>query len=159
MRYLRLILRILDIFISWYNYFDMDKKLGGLLIVFFLLFTIFASSVLFNNKLSSITRAKEDYAPSAKASLIFAYPLLVKADGTAKSTISVFIRSDKGLPVKDQKVMVTASVGILNLSEVTTDDKGKATVTLISNRPGVSTIGATIGGDLKISQPLSVTFQ
>jgi len=137
----------------------MDKKLGSLLVVFFLLFTIFASSVLFNRQLSSITRAKEDYAPSEKSSLLFAYPLLLKADGATKSTISVFVRSDKGMPVKDQKISVTASIGHLNMSEVTTDDKGKASVTLTSSTPGISIIGATIGGSLKIAQPLSVTFE
>lgn len=137
----------------------MDKKLGGLLVVFFLLFTIFASSILFNSQLSSITRAKEDYAPSAKASLLFAYPLLLKADGTTESTISVFVRSDKGMPVKDQRVTFSASVGQLSQSEVTTDTKGKATVTLTSTTPGTSAIGAIINGSLKITQLLSVTFE
>jgi hypothetical protein len=137
----------------------MDKKLGGLLLVFFLLFTVFASSILFSTQLSTITKAKEDYVPSAKTSLLFAFPLLVKADGKAKSTISVFIRSDKGMPVKDQKVILTASVGQLDMTEVTTDDKGKATTTLTSSAPGVSIIGAMIGGNLKMTQPLSITFE
>ncbi|MFH0772735.1 MAG: Ig-like domain-containing protein [bacterium] len=137
----------------------MDKRLGGLLLIFFLLFTVFASSILFSGQLSSITRAKEDYAPSAKASLLFAYPLLVKADGTTKSTISIFIRSDKGMPVKDQKIMLTATVGQLAATEITTDDKGKAMVTITSDTPGISAIGATIGGSLKITQTLSITFE
>lgn len=137
----------------------MDKKLRGLLIVFFLLFTVFASTLLFTTQFSSFTRAKEDYAPSAKTSLLFAYPLLLKADGTSKSTISVFIRSDKGMPVKDRKVMLTASVGSLQTSEVTTDDKGKATVTITSTTPGTSVIGASIDGIIKMTQLLSITFE
>ena len=137
----------------------MDKKLGGLLLVFFLLFTIFASVMFFNKSLVSFTRAKEDYVPSAKASLLFAYPLLVKADGVAKSSISIFIRSDKGMPVKDQKIVLSVSVGQLSASEVTTDEKGKATVTLTSTTPGTSVIEAAIGGSEKITQPLSVTFE
>jgi len=137
----------------------MDKKLGGLLVVFFLLFTVFASSILFSGQLSSITRAKEDFAPSGTTSLLFAYPLLIKADGTTKSTVSVFVRSDKGMPVKDQKVTITASVGALSTSEITTDEKGKATVTLTSSAPGTAVIGALIGGTLKITQPLSVIFE
>lgn len=137
----------------------MDKKLGGLLLIFFLLFTVFASVIVFNSRLVSFTRAKEDYAPSAKASLLFAYPLLVKADGVAKSSISVFLRSDKGMPVKDQKILFTVSVGQLSTSEVTTDEKGKATVTLTSRTPGTSVIEATIGGSVRIAQPLSVTFE
>ena len=133
--------------------------MGGLLIIFFLLFTVFASSVLFNTQLSSITRAKEDFAPSAKTSLLFAFPLLVKADGTTVSTISVFVRSDKGMPVKSQKVQITTSVGNVSVSEVTTDDKGKATTTITSSNPGLSTVTALIGGSVKITQPLSITFE
>ncbi len=137
----------------------MDKKLGGLLLVFFLLFTVFASTVLFNNQIISFTRAKEDYLPSAKASLLFAYPLLIKADGKMVSTISVFVRSDKGMPVKDVKVALTATIGQLASSEVTTDDKGKATTMINSSVTGASTIGATIAGNLKITQPLTITFE
>ncbi len=137
----------------------MDKKLGGLLIAFFLLFTVFASTVLFNSQIISFTRAKEDYSPSAKASLLFAYPLLLKADGKTTSTISVFIRSDKGMPVKDQKVILSATMGNLSESEITTDEKGKATTTINSTEAGISIIGATIAGSVKITQPLSITFE
>lgn len=137
----------------------MDKKLGALLFIFFLLFTVFASSMLFNKSLVSFTRAKEDYTPSAKSSLLFAFPLLLKADGQTKSTISVFIRSDKGMPVKDQKVVISASVGQLETSEITTDEKGKATVTLTSTTPGTSTVNAAIGGILKLTQTLTITFE
>ena len=139
----------------------MDKKLSGLLLAFFLLFTVFASVVLLSSsgQLTTFTRAKEDFAASAKASLLFAYPLLVKADGKTASTISVFIRSDKGMPVKDKKVVVTASLGDLNAVEVTTDEKGKATVTLTSISPGTSVIGATVDGATKLTQPLSIIFE
>lgn len=137
----------------------MDKKLGGLLLVFFLLFTVFATVVLFNGQLTTFTRAKEDFAPSAQSSLLFAYPLLVKADGTTKSTINVFVRSDKGMPVKDKKLTVTSSIGTLSEAEVTTDDKGKATVTLTSTSPGTATVEAFIDRTLKMKQTLSIKFE
>ena len=137
----------------------MDKKLGGLMILFFLLVTIFTSFVLFNKQLSTITRAKEDYVPSAKASLLFAYPLLVKADGVDKSLISVFIRSDKGMPVKSQKVTITTTSGQLSATDLTTDDTGKASLSITSTTPGIANIGAIIGDSLKMTQPLSITFQ
>ena len=137
----------------------MDKKLGGLLAVFFLLFTVFASTILFNGQLSSITRAKEDFTPSATTSLLFAYPLLVKADGVTKSTISVFVRSDKGMPVKDKKITISSSIGILDGATATTDDKGKASINLTSSRAGSAVITALIDGSLKITQPLTVTFE
>lgn len=137
----------------------MDKKLGGLLVVFFLLFTLFATIILFNGQLTTFTRAKEDFAPSAKASLLFAYPLLVKADGTTKSTINIFVRSDKGMPVKDKKLTIKTSLGILSETVVTTDEKGKATVTLSSTSPGTSTIEAFIDETLQIVQTLSIKFE
>ena len=137
----------------------MDKKLGGLLVLFFLLFAIFASSILFNQSLISFTRAKEDFAPSADTSLLFAYPLLVKADGKTKSTISVFLRSEKGMPVKDRKVVVSASIGDLDTANVTTDEKGKATVTLTSTSTGTASVTAAIDGSLKMKQSLSITFE
>lgn len=137
----------------------MDKRLGGLLLVFFLLFTVFATAVLLNKQLVTFTRAKEDYAPSITSSLLFAYPLSVKADGTTKSTINVFIRSDKGMPVKDQKLTISSSLGDLSLKEITTDDKGKATVTLTSTAPGIAVVEAFIGGTLKMTQTLSIKFQ
>lgn len=136
----------------------MDKKLGGLLVVFFLLFTLFATLVLFNGQLTTFTRAREDFTPSAKASLLFAYPLLVKADGKEKSTINIFVRSDKGMPVKDKVVTITASVGALSKTEATTDDKGKATVTLTSSDPGTATVEVFIDRTLKITQILSIKF-
>ena len=137
----------------------MDKKLGGLLLVFFLLFTVFATIVLFNGQFTTFTRAKEDFAPSAKASLLFAYPLLVKADGTTKSMVNIFVRSDKGMPVKDKVVTVTTSIGTLSKTEVTTDDKGKASVTLTSSTPGTATVEVFIDRTLKMTQTLSVKFE
>lgn len=137
----------------------MDKKLGGLLLVFFILFGAFVSSIVFNKQLLSFTRAKEDFAPSAKASLLFGYPLFVKADGKTKSIITVFVRSDKGTPVKNQKITLTASVGQLSNSAATTNNAGKATVSLTSTTPGSSVIGVTIGDAIKITQPLSILFE
>lgn len=137
----------------------MDKKLGGLLVVFFLMFTVFASFILFNGQLSSITRAKEDFVPSGKASLLFAFPLLLKADGISKSSISVFVRSDKGAPVKDKKIVMSATLGELSATEIVTDEKGKATVSLSSPTAGTSLVGAMIDGSLQIVQTLSITFE
>jgi hypothetical protein len=137
----------------------MDKKLGALLFVFFLLFTIFAFVILSGNSLVSFTRAKEDFAASPKTSLLFAFPLLLKADGKSKSTISVFVRSDKGMPVKDQKVIMSSSLGDLETTEITTDEKGKATVTLTSASAGTAVIGAAVGGTIKLTQTLSIIFE
>ncbi len=137
----------------------MDKTLGALLVVFFLSFSIFVTVVFFNKPLAKFTRAKEDYLPSSANSLVFAYPLAVKADGKTQSTINVFVRSDKGMPVKEQRVTVTATLGTIQEVVATTDDQGKATFLLASTQPGVSSIEAVIGGSLKLNQKLSVKFE
>jgi len=137
----------------------MDKKLASLLLIFFLLFTIFITIVLFNGQLTTFTRAKEDLTPSAQSSLLFAYPLLVKADGLAKSTINVFVRSDKGQPIKDRKLTITSSFGTLSQAEMVTDDKGKATVTLSSSTAGTATIVVLIDQTIRMTQTLSIKFE
>jgi len=139
----------------------MDKKLGGLLAVFFLMFVVFITVLYLSNsnQLVSFTRAKEDYQPSAKASLVFGYPLLVKADGTSKSTINIFIRSDKGMPVKNQELVVTTTFGDLSTTNVATNDQGKVSVTISSARAGTATITALIGGTTKVDQTLSIKFE
>ena len=130
-----------------------------MLLVFFLLFGIFITLIFFNKPLAKFTRAKEDYTPSPAASLLFAYPLLVKADGSAKSTINIFIRSEKGIPVKDQKLLITSTIGTFDKSEATTDEQGKATVALSSSVPGVASIEVLMNDTEKLTQKLSVKFE
>ncbi|OGK62484.1 hypothetical protein A2334_05610 [Candidatus Roizmanbacteria bacterium RIFOXYB2_FULL_38_10] len=137
----------------------MDKTLGTLLVVFFLSFTLFVTVVFFNKPIAKFTRAKEDFLPSSANSLIFAYPLTVKADGITESTINVFVRSDKGIPVKEQKVTLASTVGSIKENEASTDDQGKATFHLSSSSKGVAEIEVMIGGSLKLNQKLSVKFE
>lgn len=137
----------------------MDKKLGALLGVFFLSVTLFITVVFFNKPIAKFTRAKEDFLPSVANSLILAFPLTVAADGVAESTINVFVRSDKGIPIKEQSITVTSSLGDIKESVSSTDDQGKATFRLTSSRPGIAAIEATIGGSMKLTQKLSVKFE
>ena len=137
----------------------MDKKLGALLTVFFLSFTLFITVVFFNKPIAKFTRAKEDFLPSSTNSLVLAFPLTVKADGSSKSIINVFIRSDKGIPIKEQKVTVSSSLGDITEVNGTTDDQGKATFNLSSSQPGIAAIEAIIGGTMTLTQKLSVKFE
>lgn len=115
--------------------------------------------MFFNKPISKFTRAKEDFVPSAQNSLLFAYPLSVKADGVSKSTINVFIRSDKGMPVKEQKITLSATLGDVEETEITTDEQGKSTFHLSSTRPGIAAIEAMVGGSTRLTQKLSVKFE
>jgi len=135
----------------------MDKKLGGILVLFFLTFSIFVTVVFFNQPLTKLTRAKEDFLPSASNSLVFAYPLSLKADGKTPSAVNIFVRSAKGMPVKDQKVTVATTLGTVTELDATTNEQGKATFHLTSDTPGVAEVAVTVG-TIELTQKLSVKF-
>ncbi len=136
----------------------MDKKLQIILLIFFLSFSLFATIIFFNQPISRFTRAKEDSEPSASNSLVFAYPLIVKADGKSASTINVFIRSENGLPIKNRRVTIGTSLGILQKTLFTTDAQGKATTTLVSELPGTAEINVMFDS-VPLAQKLSVKFE
>lgn len=137
----------------------MDKKLGGLLVIFFLLASLFITTIVFNKQVLRFIRASEEVVPSVRSSLLFAYPLLLKADGASKSTINVFIRSEKGIPIKNQRVLVTSSLGTVDVPDSVTNEQGKVTYQLTSTEVGVAEIEALINGSEKIAQKLSIKFE
>ena len=140
--------------------YDMDKKLLGLMFLFFLSFALFASMVIFEKPLSNLTRAKEELAPSAKDSLIFAWPLTTKADGKTESTITVFVRNIKTEPLTDKVVSVKTNLGTLKEATVTSDKEGKAEFHLISDTPGLAEVSATVEGlSGEIEHKVTVQFE
>jgi len=136
----------------------MEKKLQVILLLFFLSFSLFVIMVFFNQPISKFTRAKEDLNPSATNSLLFAYPLSLKADGKTKSSISVFIRSENGLPTKNRKVTINTTLGILKDNILTTDDEGKAATTLVSPTSGIAEITAQFDS-IPLAQKLTIKFE
>jgi len=136
----------------------MDKRLTGLLVVFFLAFGLFTSLVVFNKPLSRLIRASQEITPSVENSLILAWPLTVKADGQAATTVTVFLRNEKNYPVPNRSVSVSSTIGSFRENELTTDKGGKAEFHLISNTAGVAEISATTG-PLRLVQKISVKFE
>ena len=136
----------------------MDKKLTGLMLVFFLSFVVFISVVLFNKPLSQLIRASQEVNPSATNSLVLAWPLTVSADGESQSTITIFLRNDKNYPVPNKSVSITTSLGQVKETSMVTTKDGKAEFHLLSNSPGVADITALSGG-LELSQKISIKFE
>lgn len=136
----------------------MEKKLQVLLLLFFLSFSLFIIMVFFNQPLSKFTRAKEDVDPSASNSLMFAYPLTIKPNGKDTSSINIFIRSSSGLPIKNKRITLNTTLGILKQSSLTTDDQGKASTTLVSDVAGIAELTALFDS-VPLSQKLSVKFE
>jgi len=134
----------------------MDKKLIGLVFVFFLAFSLFMSIVVFNQPLSRFTRAKEDSLPSTKKSLIFAWPLTTKINNQV--TINVFARNEKGLPLANKNVVLRSTLGDIFPNSATTDKSGKVTFNLVSDNPGIAEVSAIVEGNF-LNQKVSIKFE
>jgi hypothetical protein len=134
----------------------MDKKLLGMMMLFFLAFTIFMSFILFNDQLTSVTRASTDIIASDK-SLIFAWPLEVAADNTETSEVTVFVRNDEGRGISDKTVRLSTTVGSVQEAGVITDANGKAIFTISSGTPGVAEITAVVD-NITIQRTVTIKF-
>jgi hypothetical protein len=137
----------------------MDKKLVGLMLIFFLTFGLFTSVLVFNKPLSRLTRAKEEFLPSSNASLIFAWPLTAKADGGETVAVNIFVRNANNLPLPNKKVSVITTLGNINELQPTTDKSGKATFNLSSASPGLAELTATVDNQVQLKQKVTVKFE
>lgn len=129
----------------------------GLMSLFFLVFVLFVSVVIFNKPISQFTRASHENSPSADRSLIIlndVYPLKV---GT-KTTVNVFVVSNAGTPLKNKTVTLSASLGKIDANNLVTDNTGKTSFSLSSDQPGESLIEATVDNSLKINKKVTVKF-
>ncbi len=134
-----------------------DKKLLSLMSLFLLVFGLFVSVVVFNKPLSQFTRASGENNPSPDKSIILVsdvYPIKVGI----KTSVTVFVVSNMGTPLKNKTVTLSASLGQIETNNIVTDATGKATFSLSSNLPGESLIEATVDNTLKINKKVSLKF-
>lgn len=137
----------------------MDKKLAVLLSVFFLGALSFISIVTLNKNIVTLTRANKVAVPSAEKTVMLGWPLTVKSDGVSTSKVTVFVRTEKGVPVKDVSVDLKADLGDVRGIQVKTDKKGKAVFEVSSDSPGKANISAFLNGKLEVKQKLSIFFE
>lgn len=135
----------------------MDKKLLSLVILFITTFIFFIAVLFFNEPLSKLTRAREETSPSADKSLIFAWPLSVKADGVEVSDVNVFIRNNDNKLISNQKVELRSSLGEIKNINTLSDANGKTTFKLSSLTLGSAEITAVVEG-IKLSNKLTIKF-
>ncbi len=136
----------------------MDKKLVGLVALFFLSFLFFLSVVLFNRPLSNLIRAKEDTLPSAQSSLLFVWPIDSKADGQSQVKIDVFVRSDSNKQLSNKQVRVSSTLGEVQPASAISDKSGKASFTLVSSTPGIAEVSA-IADSTPLTSKITVRFE
>lgn len=137
----------------------MDKKLVGLMLIFFLSFGLFTSVLVFNKPLSRLTRAKEEFLPSSDTSLIFAWPLTAVANGQPTVAVNIFVRNVNNLPLPNKKVSLVTSLGNINEVQSTTDKSGKATFNLGSTSPGLAELTATVDNQVQLKQKVTIKFE
>ncbi len=137
----------------------MDKKLIGLMTIFFLFFAIFAIIAISPSTLSRFTQAQVETIPSAEATRVLAWPLYdLKADGTSASTVTVIVRNSKTIPIEGRTVSVSTSLGLFRESTTVTDKQGMAVFHLTSTTPGTALIEVTVDNEIKVPQSVSVQF-
>lgn len=137
----------------------MDKKLLGLVTLFFLSFLFFISIVLFNKPLTQLTRAKEDIQPSSANSLIFGWPLTAKADGKDEVNINVFVRSANNKLIPNKTVRLETNLGNIRILSDISDKGGKTSFVLTSDSTGLAEINAVIDNSIPLSKKLTVKFE
>lgn len=137
----------------------MDKKLAGLLFIFFLSFTLFASVVIFDQSpISRFTRASSTTDASDTQSIALVWPLEPPADGSSESTITVFVRNANGGKVSDKVVTVRATNGTIKEASVVSDkETGKAEFHFRCAAPGKAAISVFVNATVQLKQQLGVT--
>lgn len=136
----------------------MDKKLIGLVAVFLLAFGLFVSILVFQQPITKLTKAKEEFLPSPTKSLIFAWPLSLSADGKSETIINVFVRNEKEFPITNKKVTLTTTLGTIKEIQPVSDKQGKTEFKLSSISSGVAQIKATVDNSIELEQKVSVKF-
>lgn len=137
----------------------MDKKLLSLFIAFFVTFVLFATAIIFQKSITQAIRATEENTPSGASSLIFAWPLTEKADGTAQVKIDVFVRSKSNRPISKKTVSVTTTLGDVQKVSDLSDNAGQTTFIITSSTPGVANLSATIDNTIPLEKTLSIKFE
>ena len=136
----------------------MDKKLSGLLILFFLSFFVFVSVVVFRKPITRFTRASSVTA-SADKSIIIAWPMTVIANRDEPVAVTVFVRSENSTPVPNKTVILQSSLGAVDPISAVSDENGKAEFTLINSQPGEAVLSATIDNTITTTQKLTVRYE
>ncbi len=137
----------------------MDNRIVVLMGIFFFVFILFIGMIIFKDPLTRLTRAKEDTLPSVVDSVVFAWPLTAKADGKENVSITVFLRSNKGIPLSNKKVKLKSNIGLIKESTVVSDSGGKSTFILFSENEGTATIEAIAEDIYVLEKKVTVLFK
>lgn len=137
----------------------MVKRILTIIIILLLLLGLVFAVYLVREQTKLPGRAAQPGVLSLENSYLFASPLVAKADGREKITISAFVLSDQGLGIAGQKVeLFSAPTLMATVIQQTTDSRGLAVFEITSNTPGQFNLWATVPQG-KIQQTVTVTFE
>ncbi len=129
------------------------------MLIFMLSFGLFTTITVFNKPLTRLTKAKEEFLPSSESSLLFAWPLTAKADGTSSVQVNLFVRNATNIPLSNKKVRLTTTLGVIRINNLETDKAGKATFFISSDTPGLAELSAVVDSQVQLKQKISVKFE
>lgn len=136
----------------------MDKKLVGLVALFFISFAVFSTLIVTNRSLTSFTRANvQDTKADLGKSLIVVYPIVSQSGAQDAITATVFVRNARNVPLENKQVTLTSTLGTVREGTVLTQ-AGKATFHVTSTSPGQSLLTAEVVGEGPLTQNVTVTF-
>ena len=138
----------------------MDKKFMALMVIFFLVFGLFITLMLFNKQITNFARASTETDPSSQTSLIFAWPLTAKVGD--KVEVNVFIRNANNIPLDKKQVKLVTNLGLINGTPESTsesDKTGKVNFTLSSDTVGIAELTAFVNNNIQLIQKVSVKFE
>jgi len=139
----------------------MDKKFLAIFTVFLLIFSLFATIVIFNKPISQMSaRANPAAQPSGEKSLLLLTnfkPININE----QTTVNVAVRSESGEPSFNKKVALTTTLGKVIESDQTTsvNNNGVVSFHITSNTPGTAVISATIDQNILIKNKVTLIFK
>jgi len=94
---------------------------------------------------------------AARILTVTADPGAISANGTARSTITAYLRENDGTPVVDESVTFSTTLGTLSPTQAVTASNGRATTTLTAGREAGTAAVAASAGDLAATVHVSFT--
>jgi hypothetical protein len=137
----------------------MDKKFFFLISLFFVAFALFSITAIRQSSLVTFIRAKEESTPSPEKSVLVAWPLTVNLSNDNQSKITVFVRSNKEIPVPNVAVRLITDFGTYSPEEAYTDKNGKVEFIIKSDTSGNANISAILNNTTRINQKVNVKFE
>jgi len=138
----------------------MFKKILKILFLIFLLLVLAVVVFLIRQQVVLSGRAAVSGVLSLENSYLFASPLVAKAGGGEKITVSAFVLSDQGLGIAGKKVVLYSAPALSAVAvREETDNRGMAVFEVSSQKPGEFRIWAQIPGEGQIKQTVLITFE